>query len=341
MSHTAVVILNYNGEKLMKQFLPSVTAYSGSAEVIVADNGSNDGSLAMLKEEFPGVRVISLPKNYGFCGGYNESLKQVKADYYVLLNSDVEVTPNWLEPMVALLDKHPDIAAVQPKILSYYKQNLFEYAGAGGGYIDAFGYPFCRGRIFDTVEEDHGQYNNDCSIFWATGACMMIRSEVYHQFGGLDEDFFAHMEEIDLCWKIHRTGKKLYYTGASTVYHVGAGTLGYDSPRKTYLNFRNNLALLLKHFDTRELLWKLPFRFLLDWFAAFVFVVKGKAGNGGAIIEAHWYFLTHLGMNLRKRRSLHTQYPHYDRGAVYKSLLIMDYHLKSGKTFDALDKDKF
>jgi GT2 family glycosyltransferase len=341
MSYTAVVILNYNGEKLMRQFLPSVTAYSGNAEVIVADNGSSDGSLEMLKQEFPNVRVIGLPKNYGFCGGYNESLKQVKADYYVLLNSDVEVTPDWLAPMAVLLDKRPEIAAVQPKVLSYHKKNFFEYAGAGGGYIDAFGYPFCRGRIFDTIEEDRGQYNNDCSIFWATGACMMIRSEVYHQFGGLDEDFFAHMEEIDLCWKIHRSGKKLYYAGSSTVYHVGAGTLGYDSPRKTYLNFRNNLALLLKHFSTGELLWKLPFRFLLDWLAALVFLLKGKAKNGGAILEAQGYFLTHLGMNLRKRRRLHAEHTDYDRSAVYKSLLIKDYYFGPGKTFDKLDQGRF
>lgn len=336
MSRTAVVILNYNGEKLMRQFLPSVTAYSGDAEVIVADNGSTDGSLAMLQQEFPQVRTICLPKNYGFCGGYNESLKQVKADYYVLLNSDVEVTPDWLRPMTTLLDTHPDIAAVQPKILSYHKKNLFEYAGAGGGYIDAFGYPFCRGRIFDTVEEDQGQYNDDRSIFWATGACMVIRSEVYHQFGGLDEDFFAHMEEIDLCWKIHRTGKKIYYSGSSTVYHVGAGTLGYDSPRKTYLNFRNNLTLLLKHFDTRELSWKLPFRFLLDWLASIVFFLKGKPKNGWAIIEAQWYFITHLSMNLKKRRALRKDYPTYDRSAVYKRLLIVDYQLGKRKTFGAL-----
>lgn len=336
MSHTAVVILNYNGEKLMRQFLPSVTAYSDDAEVIVADNGSTDGSLAMLEKEFPQVRIIRLPKNYGFCGGYNESLKQVKADYYVLLNSDVEVTPDWLRPMTTLLDARPDIAAVQPKILSYHKKNLFEYAGAGGGYIDAFGYPFCRGRIFDTVEEDQGQYNNDSSIFWATGACMVIRSEVYHMFGGLDEDFFAHMEEIDLCWKIHRTGKKIYYTGSSTVYHVGAGTLGYDSPRKTYLNFRNNLALLLKHFDLGELLWKLPLRFLLDWLAVLVFVLRGKAKNGWAIIEAQWYFVTHLSMSLRKRRILREAYPTYDRSEVYKRLLIVDYHVWKKKTFSEL-----
>jgi GT2 family glycosyltransferase len=336
MSHTAVVILNYNGEKLMKQFLPSVTAYSGDAAVIVADNGSRDGSLAMLTEAFPEVRVIRLPENYGFCGGYNASLKQVKADYYVLLNSDVEVTPHWLEPMTRLLDSDASIAAVQPKVLSYHQKHLFEYAGAGGGYIDAFGYPFCRGRIFDTLEEDHGQYNDNRSIFWATGACMMIRAEVYHQFGGLDEDFFAHMEEIDLCWKIHRTGKKLFYAGTSTVYHVGAGTLGYDSPRKTYLNFRNNLALLLKHLDTGELIWKLPFRFALDWLAALVFLLKGKRKNGWAILAAQWYFLTHLQMTLQKRRTLQSQYPAYSKDSVYPGLLIGAYQLRGKKRFTEL-----
>ncbi|RAW01700.1 glycosyltransferase family 2 protein [Pseudochryseolinea flava] len=341
MSRTAVVILNYNGEKLMRQFLPSVTQYSSNAEVIVADNGSTDGSLAMLQQEFPQVRTICLPKNYGFCGGYNASLKQVDADYYVLLNSDVAVTPGWLQPMIDLLDADPNVAAVQPKILSYHNQNLFEYAGAGGGFIDAFGYPFCRGRIFDTVEEDHGQYNDSRSIFWATGACMVIRAEVYHEFGGLDEDFFAHMEEIDLCWKIHRTGKKIFYVGASTVYHVGAGTLGYDSPRKTYLNFRNNLALLLKHLNPGEIIWKLPMRFLLDWLAAMVFVLKGKHKNGWAIIEAQGYFLSHLAVNLEKRKALRDKYPRYDRRTIYKGLLIKTYHLGAKKTFTQLEPGNF
>lgn len=340
MSHTAVVILNYNGDKLLKQFLPSVIQFSSDAEVIVADNGSTDQSRATLSKDFPDTRTILLPTNYGFCGGYNESLKQVKADYYVLLNSDVEVTEGWLSPMIRLLDSDPDIAAVQPKILAYHNKKVFEYAGAGGGYIDAFGYPFCRGRIFDHIEEDHGQYNDSREIFWATGACMVIRSSVYHEFGGLDEDFFAHMEEIDLCWKIHRTGKKIYYSGSTCVYHVGAGTLGYDSPRKTFLNFRNNLSLIFKHLSTAELVIKLPIRFTLDWIASIVFVLKGKPANGWSIIQAQWAFIRLLSLNLKKRKALRGQYPRYSRTAILPGLLIVDYYALARKTFAQLNFPK-
>jgi GT2 family glycosyltransferase len=336
MSHTAVVILNYNGDKLLKQFLPSVIKFSPEAEVIVADNGSADLSRETLARDFPQVRTILLPQNYGFCGGYNQSLKQVKADYYVLLNSDVEVTEGWLAPMINQLDNDHRIAAVQPKILAYHNKNTFEYAGAGGGYIDAFGYPFCRGRMFNTLEEDHAQYNDQREIFWATGACMMIRSAVYHEFGGLDEDFFAHMEEIDLCWKIHRTGLRIAYSGSSRVYHVGAGTLGYDSPRKTFLNFRNNLSLIFKHFSTAELIIKLPLRFGLDWVASLIFLVQGKPANAWAILRAHWAFMAWLPLNLRKRRGLLQEYPTYARQTVYPGLLIVDYYLRGRKTFDRL-----
>jgi GT2 family glycosyltransferase len=337
MSHTAVVILNFNGDKLLRQFLPSVIRFSPDAEVIVADNGSTDASRETLSKDFPQVRTILLQKNYGFCGGYNESLKQVKADYYVLLNSDVEVTEGWLKPMVELLDANKQIAAVQPKILSYHYKHLFEYAGAGGGFMDAFGYPFCRGRMFDQIETDQGQYNDQREIFWATGACMVIRSEVYHKFGGLDEDFFAHMEEIDLCWKIHRSGAKIFYSGSSTVYHVGAGTLGYDSPRKTYLNFRNNLSLIFKHYSGVELFFKIPLRFLLDWLAALVFLLKGKRANGWAILKAQVAFIQWMPLNLKKRRELLKEYPAYDRSAVYPGLLIVDYYLLKRKTFDRLN----
>jgi GT2 family glycosyltransferase len=336
MSHTAVVILNYNGDKLLKQFLPSVLQFSPEAEVIVADNGSTDASRETLAKEFPQVRTILLPTNYGFCGGYNESLRQVDADYFVLLNSDVEVTEGWLTPMINLMDNDHRIAAVQPKILAYHNKRTFEYAGAGGGYIDAFGYPFCRGRIFNQVEEDRGQYNDQREIFWATGACMMIRSAAYQDFGGLDEDFFAHMEEIDLCWKIHRTGKKIFYCGQSSVYHVGAGTLGYDSPRKTFLNFRNNLSLIFKHFSTGELIFKLPLRFALDWLASFVFLLQGKPANAWAILRAQVAFIQWLPRNLRKRRMLLKEYPSYAREAIYPGLLIIDFYLLSRKTFDSM-----
>jgi GT2 family glycosyltransferase len=239
MTKLAVVILNFNGENLLRQFLPSVIQYSPQAEIVVADNGSTDDSVALLKKEFPTVRTLILDKNYGFCGGYNRALKQVRADVYVILNSDIEVTSNWLTGPLGLLEKDKSIAAVQPKVLSYKQKNKFEYAGAAGGFIDAFGYPFCRGRVFDHVEEDRGQYNDEQEIFWASGACLIIRSTAFHQFNGFDEDFFAHMEEIDLCWKINRSNQKTFYCGRSTVYHLGAGTLAYDNPRKTFLNFRN------------------------------------------------------------------------------------------------------
>ena len=274
MSRTAVVILNYNGEKLLQQFLPSVIQYSSEAEIIVADNNSSDRSILFLQQTFPQIRIIQLDKNYGFCGGYNRALKDVVADYYVLLNSDIEVTSQWLGSMTSLLDHDPTVAAVQPKVLSYHNKNKFEHAGAGGGFIDVLGYPFCRGRIFDYVEEDQGQYNDQREVFWATGACLMIRSEVFKKFGGFDEDFFAHMEEIDLCWKLQRTGQKVFYCGKSTIYHVGAGTLSYSNPRKVFLNFRNGLSLLFKHLNRGELVYKLPLRILLDVIAAFQFLVK-------------------------------------------------------------------
>ncbi|HYG17628.1 MAG TPA: glycosyltransferase family 2 protein [Ohtaekwangia sp.] len=335
MSHTAVVILNYNGEKLLRQFLPSVTQHSPEAEVIVADNGSTDQSLHTLQQDFPNVRTILLPANYGFCGGYNRALGQVGADYYVLLNSDVEVTPGWLKPMIAMLDSDPRIAAVQPKILSQRDKTLFEYAGAGGGFIDAFGYPFCRGRIFQKVEKDNGQYNDQAEIFWSSGACMIIRAEVYHQLGGLDEDFFAHMEEIDLCWKIQRSGQKIAYCGISTVYHVGAGTLGYDSPRKTYLNFRNNLSLIFKHFNNLEIWYKLPLRFLLDGLAALVFVLKGRFGSAGGVLKAQAHFLRRIGRDMKKRQALKA-YPYFSGRTIYPGLIITAFYLQSRKTYNKL-----
>jgi GT2 family glycosyltransferase len=333
MSRTAVVILNYNGEKLLREFLPSVIRNTTNAEVIIADNGSSDKSLQLLGEEFPSVRVITMDRNYGFCGGYNRALQQVEADYYVLLNSDVEVTPGWLEPMITLLDRERAIGAVQPKILSYRDKNLFEYAGAAGGFIDSLGYPFCRGRIFDTVEQDQGQYNDDRQIFWATGACFMIRSKAYREFGGLDEDFFAHMEEIDLCWKLQRKGLKVFYTGRSSVYHLGAGTLAYASTRKTYLNFRNGLTLIYKHLSTGEILYKLPLRFLFDWLAALTFLLQGRGSHSLAVLGAHKDFLKQLKINKVKRKELLQNYPVYSRDAVYPGLVLLRYFVGGKKTF--------
>lgn len=335
MTKTAVVILNYNGEKLLQKFLPFVINHSFPGEVIVADNGSTDGSLNLLKKEFPRVKLLELDKNYGFCGGYNRALNQIDAAYYVLLNSDIEVTPGWLDPMVKLLDDNPGIDAVQPKILSYQNKTEFEYAGAAGGFIDPLGYPYCRGRIFTQIEHDKGQYNDEREIFWATGACLLIRAETYHKFGGLDEDFFAHMEEIDLCWKINRTRQKIYYCGKSAVYHVGAGTLGYGSPRKTYLNFRNGLVLIFKHFDPGEFIYKIPVRFLLDWLAAFIYLVKGQPKHALAVFQAHLHFFRLLPKNRIKRREIRKHYPTYSRTSIHAGLIIIDYYLKRNKTFNS------
>ena len=328
MSQTAVVILNYNGEKLLQQFLPSVIQYSSEAEIIIADNNSSDRSISFVQQTFPQIRIIQLDRNYGFCGGYNRALQQVMANYYVLLNSDIEVTSQWLDPMISLLDNDPSVAAVQPKVLSYHNKNKFEHAGAAGGFIDALGYPFCRGRIFDYVEEDQGQYNDQREVFWATGACLMIRSEVFKKFGGFDEDFFAHMEEIDLCWKLQRTGQKVFYCGKSTIYHVGAGTLSYSNPKKVFLNFRNGLSLLFKHLNAGELLYKLPLRILLDVIAAFQFLIKGEARSFAAVIRAQGKFLFNLGSDLKKRREVRKAFPGYSNAMIYKGSVVLDYFLK-------------
>ena len=339
MNKVAVVILNYNGEKLLQQFLPSVVEYSKNATVIVADNGSTDQSIQFISKNFPSVSIIKLEKNYGFCGGYNKALKQVDSAYYVLLNSDVEVTPGWLDPLEALLDSNPSVAVVQPKILSYHQKDHFEYAGAAGGFIDSFGYPFCRGRLFDHTEIDTQQYNDTREIFWATGACMMIRSNVYHKLGGLDEDFFAHMEEIDLCWKIQRMGSKVFYCGTSHVYHVGAGTLSRSNPRKTYYNFRNGLTLIFKHWSSTALLFKLPIRILLDYIAVFKFLVSGKLSDAIAIMKAHAHFIKELGRTSAKRKALKDQYP-IDNRNTYRGLVLWDYFVLGKESINVPNNPK-
>lgn len=328
---TAVVILNFNGEALLRKYLPSVVRHSGGAKVVVVDNGSTDNSLSILEHEFPQVHVIPLDRNYGFCGGYNRALQQVNADYYVLLNSDVEVTERWLQPMEHLLAADPTIAAVQPKILSFNHRAKFEYAGAGGGFIDALGYPFCRGRIFDHVEDDAGQYNDQREVFWTSGACMMVRAEAWHRLGGLDEDFFAHMEEIDLCWKAQRAGMRVWYCGTSVVYHLGAGTLGYDSPGKIYLNFRNGLALLIKHLGTAELIYKIPARVVLDWLAAMVFLVKGNGAGCASVFRAHGHVLKGISRLMEKRRLMRNTYPDYPVKNVHPGLIVFAYYLQKKK----------
>ena len=275
---------------MLRTYLPSVvksiqqSAVSCQAEVIVADNGSTDDSLAVLQEEFPEVKTIILDRNYGFAEGYNRAIEQVDSEYVVLLNSDVEVTGHWLTPLLDYLDAHPEVAAVQPKIRSWRKRDYFEHAGAAGGYLDPLGYPYCRGRRFGRVEQDHGQYDNIAEVDWATGACMCVRTEVYKDCGGLDAHFFAHMEEIDLCWRMRNRGYRLACVPQSVVFHLGGGSLSYDNPRKTYLNFRNNLLMIYKNSRHRCLV--LSLRFVLDYIAAAMFLVTGKTGSAKAVIEA-------------------------------------------------------
>lgn len=285
---TAVIILNWNGAEMIKKFLPSVVEHSLEADVIVADNGSTDDSLSMLAREFPTVKTIVLDKNYGFAEGYNRAIKQVegKYEYVVLLNSDVEVTEDWLTPLLSFMDENPDCAACQPKLLAYHDKQMFEYAGAAGGFIDKFGYPYCRGRIFSTVEKDEGQYDSPLAIHWATGACMMVRTKDYLDYGGLDGRFFAHNEEIDLCWRLRIIGKKIYCVTGSKVYHVGGGTLPQGNPRKTHLNFRNNLTMLYKNLPQKDLKKVMRARYWLDRVAMLQSLAKGNIADVKAIMNA-------------------------------------------------------
>lgn len=287
----AIVILNWNGAELMRRFLPSVLRNSSElAEVIVADNGSTDESCAMLEREFPAVTLIRLPENYGFAEGYNRALAQVDAPYYLLLNSDVEVPEGWLEPLLAYMEAHPDVAACQPKMLSYADRTMFEYAGAAGGYLDRYGYPFCRGRLFETVEQDIGQYDDATSVLWASGAALMVRREDWLAAGGLDGRFFAHMEEIDFCWRLRSRGRGVVCLPASRVYHVGGASLAQGNPRKTFLNFRNNLLMLYKNLPEEELRPVMRVRRWLDYVAAAKFLLTGDVPNARAVFRARREF---------------------------------------------------
>lgn len=300
----AIVILNYNGRAYLEQFLPTVLDSTyGNFEVIVADNGSTDDSLAFLAEAYPELRCINLKANYGFAEGYNQALQQVDAPYYLLLNSDVEVTPGWLEPLAELMERDPTVGAVQPKILAQQDRNRFEYAGAAGGWLDNLGYPFCRGRIFSVTEPDHGQYDELQEVFWATGAAFLVRSQLFHQLGGFDGGYFAHSEEIDLCWRIKRAGYKVMARPRSVVYHVGGGTLSYNTPRKAFLNFRNSLFTLVKNETPGRLAWILPARLLLDGVAGLLFLSQGKFSHILSILRAHWSFLGQWRATLRKRQA--------------------------------------
>lgn len=336
MSRVAVVILNYNGKELLKKFLPSVIKHSASARIIVADNNSSDGSRELLQAEFPQIEKIFLSSNLGFCGGYNAALANLEADYFVLLNSDVEVTENWLPPVIELFESDHTIGAAQPKILSYKDKHLFEYAGAGGGYIDSFGYPFCRGRVFHTIEPDEHQYDDTVPVFWATGACMFVRASLYKKLGGLDDDFFAHMEEIDLCWRLKRGGHKIMYQGKSAVYHVGGATLSASNSRKTYFNFRNGLMLLAKNLSPVQLFTRIPMRIFLDWVAALQFLFSGKPGDFGAVVRAHLYVITHIVSLYKKRSSVRAILPSYEVSDAYPGSIVVAYFLRGKKLFKDL-----
>ena len=292
MNKVAIVILNWNGAKMLAQYLPTVLNYSrDEATVYVADNASTDDSLELLRQKFPECRLIVLDKNWGFAEGYNKALAQIEATYYLLLNSDVEVTHHWLTPLIEFMDVHPEVAACQPKLLSVADKDMFEYAGASGGYLDRYGYPFCRGRLFDTVEEDNGQYDYASEILWATGAALMIRAKDYWDAGGLDSRFFAHNEEIDLCWRLRIRGRKIYCLPESYVYHVGGGTLPKGNPMKTFLNFRNNLTMLYKCLPDSELRHVMRWRWFLDYLAAFeTLIVNRNWGDFCAIFRARRAF---------------------------------------------------
>ncbi|MCE2895273.1 MAG: glycosyltransferase family 2 protein [Flammeovirgaceae bacterium] len=336
MTELAVVILNYNGKKFLEQFLPTVISHSEGALIVVADNGSTDDSVEFIRKFFPTVQLINIERNLGFCGGYNFALKQVSATYYVLLNSDVEVTNGWLHPIVSLFNRDPTIAAIQPKILSFRHKTHFEYAGAAGGYLDALGYPFCRGRIFDKLEQDQGQFNDTVPIFWATGACHFVRSTIFHEMGGLDEDYFAHMEEIDFCWRLKRAGYQIYFEGGSTVYHVGGGTLSSASPKKTYLNFRNGLSLIFKHLPTSQLIWKLPVRVVLDWAAAFKFLLQPSPKDFFAVFRAQFDFFRNIQIEVRKRSGLASKLNNFKVTQIYPNWLVVDYFLLRKSKFNQL-----
>jgi GT2 family glycosyltransferase len=334
MMKVAVVILNWNGKAFLEKFLPSVVAHSTGAQLVVADNNSTDDSVAFLEKHYPQIRRILISENGGYSKGYNIALRQIEAEYYILLNSDIEVTPNWIEPVLNLMDSDPMIAACQPKILDYNARTYFEHAGAAGGFIDWLGYPFCRGRIFHTFEEDKGQYNQSREIFWATGACMFVRAKDYHAVDGLDDDFFAHLEEIDLCWRLKNGGKKIYYCGNSTIYHVGGGTLSKLNPKKTFLNFRNSLFMLCKNSTTARLIPLIFVRLVLDGIAGIRFLSEGSPRHTLAIIKAHFSFYAHLPSLTRKRRTTVKRDLNFEE--VYQRSIVFDYFIKKIKTFSTL-----
>ena len=330
----SVVILNWNGSAMLQRFLPSVIRYSEEAEIIVADNGSTDHSIDILREKFPSVRILPFRENYGFAEGYNRAIQQIETPYVLLLNDDVEVTPHWLQPLLAFMNHHPEVAACQPKILSETQRELFEYAGACGGFIDHLGYPYCRGRIFNHVEKDRGQYDHVCPIFWATGAALLVRTDVFRKEGGLDKRFFAHMEEIDFCWRLRSRNYGIYCIPQSTVYHVGGGTLPKSHPRKTFLNFRNNLLMLYKNLPEERLNFTLRIRYLLDLIAALKMLLSGQAKESMAIVKAlRTFFKIRHDFDRQREENLQKQQLK-DIPEMRNESLLVAFYLKKKKKFE-------
>ena len=339
MIKTAVVILNWNGKRFLEEFLPILikNTQNQEAEIVIADNNSKDGSIDFLNDNYPDLRQICFDQNYGFTGGYNRALKQIEAKYFVLLNSDIEVTPNWLTPLVEILDSDNSIAACQPKIKAFNQKDHFEYAGAAGGYMDKYGYPFCRGRILDVIEQDVDQYNEQQDIFWATGACLAIRADLYKKLGGLDDDFFAHMEEIDMCWRLKNQGYRVVCNPASTVYHVGGGTLPNNSPFKLYLNFRNNLFLLYKNLPIGKLYPIMFSRMILDGASALIFLVKLSFSSFYAVLRAHISFYKSLRkLRIKRKKLLYEKVVNHHK-EIYPRSIVIDYFLRKKRQFSTLE----
>jgi GT2 family glycosyltransferase len=324
----AVVILNWNGTKLLEQFLPSIVNYSPEAEIYVADNASTDDSISYVNAFFPTVKIIKNESNLGFAEGYNEALKSVDAELFALVNSDIEVTENWLRPIIETFENEPKTAIIQPKILDYKNKEYFEYAGAAGGFMDKYGYMFCRGRIFETLEKDNRQYDDNCEIFWASGACFFIRSSIYKELNGFDADFFAHQEEIDLCWRSFNKGHSIKYNSKSVVYHVGGATLQQGNPMKTFLNFRNSLLMMLKNLPKNQLFSVLFIRLILDGIAGIQFLLQGKFKHLWAILKAHFAFYSLFSNNYKKRSDFQSE-----KYFKIKSIVYL-YFIKKIKVFN-------
>ncbi len=339
MNKLSIVILNWNGMNYLKDFLPSVIAHSANASIIVADNNSTDDSVEFVKSHYPEIRIIQNESNGGFAKGYNDALKHVDTEFYLLLNSDIEVTENWLEPLMNAM-KSPLIAGCQPKVLSYKDKNYFEHAGAAGGFLDHNYFPFCRGRIFDKFEEDLGQYDSEIEIFWATGAALLIRSEVFHKLNGFDEDFFAHMEEIDLCWRAKKLGYQFMAIPSSIVYHVGGGALPYSSPRKTYLNFRNSLYMIIKN-HPGWLFPKLFYRMVLDGVACWRFLFKGEFKQLQAVLKAHGSMYRNLSRFLKKRKAIRATRDNPNPAGLYKGSILWARYFKGITHYSQLNQRMF